>query len=371
MATTQIELADLRDNILAQSSTGRQKIQDGFFTADATANTGGRAKFANAFVTPTLADLTATWDFSSGVLRAATPSGNSDVATKSYVDSVAGGMTDWKESARVRTTQGLTSEGTGFAYDNDGGTSARGQITWATGPTAIDGVTLANNDRILVANESGGIGANANGIWVRTAQNTWDRAPDADADAEVTGGLAIFVVEGTTYADTGWLLTTDSPITLGGATGTALTFVQFSSAGITVAGLAGAGLVVNGNALDVNVDNSTLEINSDTVRMKDAGTTFAKLATAVSDRLGGYDRREDFLGDGSTVNFDLAVTDAKQTGAGILVYKGGILMKPGGGNDYTLSDGGGAGSVDRITFATAPANPSNISVIYKRTGNAI
>lgn len=36
-----------------------------------------------------------------------------------------------------------------------------------------------------------------------------------------------------------------------------------------------------GSALDVNVDNSTIEINSDALRVKDAGITSAKLAPAV------------------------------------------------------------------------------------------
>lgn len=42
--------------------------------------------------------------------------------------------------------------------------------------------------------------------------------------------------------------------------------------------LAGNGLVVNGSALDVNVDGSTLEISADVVQVKDAGITPAKLA---------------------------------------------------------------------------------------------
>lgn len=47
-------------------------------------------------------------------------------------------------------------------------------------------------------------------------------------------------------------------------------------------GLAGGG----GAALSVNVDNSTIEINADTLRVKDGGITQAKLATAVVNQLG-------------------------------------------------------------------------------------
>lgn len=46
-------------------------------------------------------------------------------------------------------------------------------------------------------------------------------------------------------------------------------------------GLAGGA----GTALSVNVDSSTIEINSDTVRVKDGGITYAKLASDVTDKL--------------------------------------------------------------------------------------
>lgn len=45
------------------------------------------------------------------------------------------------------------------------------------------------------------------------------------------------------------------------------------------AAVAGSGLGISSNVLSVNVDDSTVEINSDTLRVKDAGITAAKLAT--------------------------------------------------------------------------------------------
>lgn len=45
--------------------------------------------------------------------------------------------------------------------------------------------------------------------------------------------------------------------------------------------LAGDGLVANGGTLDVNVDGSTIEINADTLRVKDLGITNAKIAANV------------------------------------------------------------------------------------------
>ncbi len=48
------------------------------------------------------------------------------------------------------------------------------------------------------------------------------------------------------------------------------------------AGVAGAGLVLNAGALDVQVDNSSIEINADTLRVKALGITGAMLATAIA-----------------------------------------------------------------------------------------
>jgi hypothetical protein len=47
---------------------------------------------------------------------------------------------------------------------------------------------------------------------------------------------------------------------------------------VSLSVLAGAGLVVNASALDVNPDGSTLEVVSDQVRIKDGGVTAAKIA---------------------------------------------------------------------------------------------
>lgn len=173
-----------------------------------------------------------------------------DAATKAYVDGVASGL-DVKASVRVATTANLDLS---TALEN--------------GDT-VDGVTLATGDRVLVKNQSTG---SQNGIYVVQASGAAVRATDADSSAEVTPGLFAFVEEGTTNGNTGWVLTTDAPITLGT---TALVFTQFSGAA-TVTG--GAGLTLTGTDLSVNVDDSTIEIASDTLRVKDNGITSAKMA---------------------------------------------------------------------------------------------
>jgi hypothetical protein len=109
-------------------------------------------------------------------------------------------------------------------YTATAGASTRGQITGA--PNVLDGVTLIATNRILVKNSTNGA---ANGIYVVTTAGTgangvWDRATDFDADTEVTANAFMFIEEGTTLADTAWVLTTNDSITVGGAAGTAMTF---------------------------------------------------------------------------------------------------------------------------------------------------
>jgi len=188
------------------------------------------------------------------------PTQAQDAATKAYVDAVKQAL-DIKDSVRVATTANIT-------------------ISTAlnVGDT-IDGVTLADGDRVLVKDQST---ASENGIYV--AGSSPVRSADANTSAEVTSGMFCFVEEGTVNGDNGFVLTTNDPITLDT---TNLTFAQFSGAGQIIAGDA---LSKSGNTLNVNDDNITLEVSSDNLRIK--GIT----ATAIGDLLigaatnGGYSR---------------------------------------------------------------------------------
>lgn len=177
------------------------------------------------------------------------PTADGDAANKSYVDAATQGL-DVKDSVRVATTTAGT-----LASDFENGDT-------------VDGVTLATGDRILIKDQSTG---SENGIYVVAASGAPARASDLAA-ADEAAGVFVFVEEGTSNADSGWLCTSDDGSDVVGTD--SLTFVQFSGAGQITAG---DGLAKSGNTLSVNVDDSTIEINSDTLRAKDAGITYAKI----------------------------------------------------------------------------------------------
>lgn len=152
---------------------------------------------------------TATGNYSMGsnkLTNLAEPTDAQDAATKYYVDSVAQGL-DVKASVRAATTAAVTLSS---GLEN--------------GDT-LDGVTLATGDRVLVKNQAT---ASENGIYVVKASGAPDRALDANSDADITAGMFTFVEQGTVNGDTGWVLTTNGPITLGT---TNLAFTQFSGTG--------------------------------------------------------------------------------------------------------------------------------------------
>lgn len=190
------------------------------------------------------------------------PTGLQDAATKNYVDNAINGL-DWKASVRVATT-------------------AQGAIATAFANTqVVDGITLATNDRILLKAQTAGA---ENGIYIVQAAGAPVRSLDADANSEVTPGMAVFVEEGTTNADTAWTMTNNGAIVLGT---TALVFAQFTSLGQITAG---AGLTKTGNSLDV-VAGATigtggpgggLVVNADDVVI-DKAIVVRKFAVSIGD----------------------------------------------------------------------------------------
>ncbi len=96
------------------------------------------------------------------------------------------------------------------------------------------------------------------------------------AAASSCANAYMFVEEGTANADIGFVCTSDDGSDIAGTDD--LVFSQFNGAGNITAG---DGLAKAGNVLSVNVDDTGLEINTDTLRLKDGGVATAKLADAA------------------------------------------------------------------------------------------
>jgi hypothetical protein len=191
------------------------------------------------------------------------------LVNKAYVDQVANGL-DVKASVRVASTANLAS-----SYNNSSGTLTAS----SNGAISIDGVTLVLNDRVLVKDQTD---ATENGFYKVTTVGSGSaafvltRTPDANEASEITGGAFTFVEEGTNNADNGYVATHNGTPTLGTDD---ITFDQFSGAGQISAG---DGLAKTGNTLDVNVDDSSIEISSDSLQVKALGITNGMLAGSIA-----------------------------------------------------------------------------------------
>jgi hypothetical protein len=157
-----------------------------------------------------------------------TPTNASDAAPKSYVDAVTTGLS-WKNAVAATAASNITLSGT----------------------QTIDGVSLSAGQRVLVKGQTTD---SENGIYV-VAAGSWTRAIDADAFAELSAA-AVFVEQGTVYADTAWVQTTE--LTGFGSQ----SWVQFAGAGTYTAG---TGLDLTGNVFSVNLGAGIMELGNDAV----------------------------------------------------------------------------------------------------------
>lgn len=183
------------------------------------------AMLAGSIAMAKLAAPIADFDLASHKLINVTdPTSAQDAATKAYVDTFVNGLAP-KDNVRAATTANGT---LATAYENG---------------DAIDGVTLATGDRILLKNQTAGA---ENGIYIVAVSGAPTRATDADASAELIGA-SVFVSEGTTNGNTLWVMTTDSPITVGT---TAMVWSQFGGPGAVTAG---TGITVTGQSVALTV----------------------------------------------------------------------------------------------------------------------
>ena len=188
--------------------------------------------------------------------------GTNSLATKEYVDAVKQGL-DVKDSVRAAST-------------------ANAAIATLDAGQSLDGITLAQGDRVLLKNQTTG---SENGIYVINADGSAATRASDFQSGDVSSLAFVFVEEGSSNAQNGYILTNTGSITVGS---TALTFTQFSGAGQIVAGDA---LTKSGNTLNVGFDNKTLANVSDALRIKGISQTVnGDLIFGANGADGGYTR---------------------------------------------------------------------------------
>jgi len=331
----------LTPNLATTSAHGVMSYQDKAKLDDATADaTAGKLVIRDG----------------SGNFKSATPTDSAHVATKGYVDAARSGL-DVKQSVRVATTGPVT-----IANQLEAGDT-------------VDGETLVAGDRVLVKNQST---ASENGIYVVQASGAAVRATDFDSSDEVSPGAFTFVEEGDDNADSGWVVITDGSITVGS---TAINWAQFSGAGQIVAGDA---LSKDGETLNVNVDNLSIEVSADALRIAsgaagDGLSASAGILSVNTAAAGGLEISSDDLQIKIDPNYTglVTTTDGLALSASVagdgLTFAAGVLSRDAidlgqGSNDTTGTlpvDQGGTGATTeaaaRDNLAYTPPSGANTS----------
>ena len=194
-------------------------------------------------------DSSDNFSFSGQIRYTGSDTNEKALATREYVDTVAAGL-DPKDSCKVATTGNITLSGT----------------------QTIDGVSVSAGDRVLVKEQSD---KKENGIYI-CAAGSWSRSSDMAAGSDAAGN-SMFIEQGTVNGDKPFVCTSNKGAAVVGTND--LSFSQYNGASTFEAG---AALTKTGDRLDVAVDDSSIEIDSDALRVKAGGITNAMLAGSIA-----------------------------------------------------------------------------------------
>jgi hypothetical protein len=229
------------------------------------------------------------------------PSSGTDIANKSYVDSVAQGLNP-KQAVKCGTTGAIT----------------------LSGLQTIDGYTTLAGDRVLVKNQGT---ASQNGIYIASS-STWTRATDMDVWSEVPGAYMV-VLNGSSNANTGWVSTSADTGTINV---TPITFVQFSGTGTYYAG-------------------TGLTLASNTFSITNTGVTAAAYGSASKTLTATVNAQGQLTVLAAT---DIAITNTQVSGLGTMSTQNASSVAITGGTINGVTIGGS--SAGAITGTTITAN---------------
>ena len=272
--TAEAGLQSAIDAEAAARSSADTTLQ-GNIDAEATARAAADTTLTNALAAEvtraTGAEGTLTTNLGAEVTRA--------TAAEAGLQSAIDAEVSRAESAEVQLTSDLAAEVTrataaeatlqatmdqklaGLTWKNSVKVLSDSNIESLSGLLTIDGVTLAEGDRVLV---NGQTAPADNGVWVASVGN-WTRAEDMDATTPLNefNSAAVFVELGTQYHDTGWT----EVLAVSTIGEDPVQFTQFNgAAGIT----AGDGLDKSGNTLLVKADGSTITVTAAGVKVADS-----------------------------------------------------------------------------------------------------
>jgi len=272
------------------------------------------------------------------------PSGNTDITNKLYVDTVAQGLGP-KAACQCGTTANIT----------------------LLGLQTIDGYTTLAGDRVLVKNQTL---SQFNGIYIASS-TTWTRAIDMDVWAEVPGAYTVILNGG--QADQGWVCIASETGTInvtampwvqfsGSATYYAGTGLSLSSNTFSITNIGTAGTYGSASAVPVFVTNAQGQVTSVTntsiaianTQVSGLGTISTQNANSVAITGGSINGTTIGASTASTITGTTITANSSFSGAGT-----GLT-----GTASGLSIGGNAATATTATTASSVTN----SITFNSSG---
>lgn len=283
----------------------------------------------------------------SRIVGVATPINGTDAANKAYVDNAVTGLT-FKQAVNLKADTNVA-------------------LTGSTSTVVIDGHSALdqtdNGYRILLVGQTTG---SENGVYEYQDNGTTYtlvRTADADAYTELEGA-SVFVLEGVTYANTGWVQTNHYLTSFSGQT-----WVQFSGSGAYVAGEgltltgttfdvgAGAGILVTANAVSIapSVAGDGLTHNAGVINAVGTANRISVSADAI-DIAATYVGQTSIttLGTITTGTWSADTIATTKGGTGLTTYATGDILYASGANTLAKLSIGASGKVLQVNGSGVP-----------------